>query len=803
MNNVIKISGLDCANCARELEEELQKINGVISVTVDFMAQKVHCDCPDEALEKVVYCCAHFEEVKVEEVIPSNLPVEPAVKSDICGRDDCDCRNHSHAHEIAQTQRVYGEKIKIANLCCANCARELEEELNKIEGVSATVDFINMRVLLNAQTSASREKAVYTITHFEDVKIVDGKAPQKNIIKTHLKDVILIAVSIALFIPALVLQLTGTTEELAGKISAWVLYGLSYLVIGHPVLVNTAKNIVKGKIFDENFLMTIASIGAIALGIFAGDGFVEGVAVMLLYQIGELLQSVAVGSSRNSISALMDLKSDFATLVENGVQRVISPDELRLGDKILIKAGEKVPVDCRVINGGTSFDMKSLNGEPLPRDVKEGDEILSGSINLSKVIEAEVIREYKNSAAAKILELVENSTAKKSKPEKFITKFAKYYTPAVCVAAVIVAALVPTVICAVYGVFGWETYQTWIYKALNFLVISCPCALVISVPLSYFGGIGRCAKSGILVKGSTCLDELALSTVAAFDKTGTLTEGSFTITGYTGENALALAAAAEKFSSHPIAAAFADIQTEYSAQNVEEIAGKGVRCTVNGKLLLCGNAKLLQENDVVFTPVQSVSTLVYVAFNGVFEGTVQIDDKLKDGVKEAIQNLKRGGVTRTVMLTGDLPERAEIIAGEAGLDGFKAGLLPGEKLTEAVELKKNGKLIYVGDGVNDAPVMTAADCAVSMGKVGSGAAIEASDVVLVSDNIALLPKGRKIAKGTRRIVVENITGSLLVKLAIMALSIGIAGFPLIISVVADVGVMLLAVINAMRTALIK
>ncbi len=803
MNNVIKISGLDCANCARELEEELQKIKGVISVTVDFMAQKVHCDCPDEALEKVVYCCAHFEEVKVEEVIPSNLPVEPAVKSDICGRADCDCHNHSHAPEIAQTPRVYGEKIKIANLCCANCARELEEELNKIEGVSATVDFINMRVLLNAQTSASREKAVYTITHFEDVKIVDGKAPQKNIIKTHLKDVILIAVSIALFIPALVLQLTGTTEELAGKISAWVLYGLSYLVIGHPVLVNTAKNIVKGKIFDENFLMTIASIGAIALGIFAGDGFVEGVAVMLLYQIGELLQSVAVGSSRNSISALMDLKSDFATLVENGVQRVISPDELRLGDKILIKAGEKVPVDCRVINGGTSLDMKSLNGEPLPRDVKEGDEILSGSINLSKVIEAEVIREYKNSAAAKILELVENSTAKKSKPEKFITKFAKYYTPAVCVAAVIVAALVPTVICAVYGVFGWETYQNWIYKALNFLVISCPCALVISVPLSYFGGIGRCAKSGILVKGSTCLDELALSTVAAFDKTGTLTEGSFTITGYTSENTLALAAAAEKFSSHPIAAAFADIQTEYSAQNVEEIAGKGVKCTVNGKLLLCGNAKLLQENDVVFTPVQSVSTLVYVAFNGVFEGMVQIDDKLKDGVKEAIQNLKRGGVTRTVMLTGDLPERAEIIAGEAGLDGFKAGLLPGEKLTEAVELKKNGKLIYVGDGVNDAPVMTAADCAVSMGKVGSGAAIEASDVVLVSDNIALLPKGRKIAKGTRRIVVENITGSLLVKLAIMALSIGIAGFPLIISVVADVGVMLLAVINAMRTALIK
>ena len=336
----------------------------------------------------------------------------------------------------------------------------------------------------------------------------------------------------------------------------------------------TVKNIAKGKIFDENFLMTLASVGAILLGIFAGDGFMEGVAVMLLYQLGELLQAVAVGSSRNSITKLMNLKSETATLLEGESQRVVSPEELRVGDVILIKAGEKVPADCRVKRGESSLDMKSLNGEPLPRQVRVGDEVLSGSINLSGVIEAEVAREYKNSAVAKILELVENSTAKKSKPEKFITKFAKYYTPVVCLLAAVVAGLVPTIYCAVNASFVWETYREWIYKALNFLVISCPCALVISVPLSYFGGIGRCAKFGILVKGSTCLDELALATVAAFDKTGTLTEGTFNVVNYTDDETLKLAAACEKFSSHPIAAAFAEVETDLKSHGRRRSGGQ-------------------------------------------------------------------------------------------------------------------------------------------------------------------------------------------------------------------------------------
>lgn len=781
MNSVIKIEGLDCANCARELEEELEKIQGVKSVTVDFMAQKVIADCAEDALEKIIFCCSHFEDVKV-------ISEETVMQS---------------GSKTPSADRVFGEKIKIANLCCANCARELEEDLNKIEGVSATVDFMNMRVILNADSAEARQKAVYAITHFEDVKIVKENE-KKSVFKTHLKDIICIIVAAALFIPAFVMDLTKLTQStIAAKIIAYIFYGTAYIAVGHPVLINTVKNIAKGKIFDENFLMTVASVGAIALGIFAGDGFAEGVAVMLLYQIGELLQGVAVGSSRNSISKLMELKSDTATLIENGVQRTISPDELRSGDRILIKAGEKIPVDCRIVSGETSLDMKSLNGEPLPRDVKEGDEILSGSINLTKVIEAEVIREYKNSAVAKILELVENSTAKKAQSEKFISKFAKYYTPVVCIAAIIVAALVPTVICAVQPPFAWAIYKEWIYKALNFLVISCPCALVISVPLSYFGGIGRCAKFGILVKGSTCLDELALAKIAAFDKTGTLTEGSFSIKNYTDNETLQLAAAAEKFSSHPIALAFEGVETSYTAENAEEVAGKGVKCLADGKVLLCGNAALLEENGVNFERVNSLSTLVYVAFNGEYVGVVEIDDSVKAGVKETVVWLKAQGVLYTEMLTGDLPARAAIVAEEAGLDGYKAALMPDEKLARAEELKQKGKLIYVGDGINDAPVMTCADCAVSMGNVGSDAAIEASDIVLVSDNLSLLPKGRKIAKGTRRIVYENIIGSLIVKLAIMALSIAIPTFPLIISVVADVGVMLLAVLNAMRVSLIK
>lgn len=768
-----KIEGLDCANCARELEEELNKIEGVASATVDFMAGKVILDCAENAIAPSLYCCNHFEDAKI-------------VEEDRAAEASSDCK-----------------KIKIANLCCANCGRELEEELNKLDGVSATVDFMNMTVILRADSREAYDKAVYSITHFEDVKIVeDGGGKKKSVFKENMVDIVAVIVSAAFFIPALImdeiLHLGGAYVYVA-----YALYGVAFAAAGYIVLWNTVRNIAHGRIFDENFLMTIASVGAVVLGITTGDGLFEGVAVMLLYRIGELLQSVAVGSSRRSITRLMDLKSETATLIKDGEQVIVSPESLTVGDKILIKAGEKIPVDCRILSGESALDMKSLNGEAMPRSVKEGDEVLSGSINISGVITAEVIREYKNSAVAKILELVENSTAKKAKPEKFITKFAKYYTPAVVVAALLVAGLVPTLICAVQGAYTWATYSEWIYKALSFLVISCPCALVISVPLAYFVGIGRSAKSGILVKGSTCIDELAKATVAAFDKTGTLTEGVFAIKAYSSEEALKLAACAEKFSSHTIAAAFNEVETSYVAEGAAEVAGRGVTCTVNGKTLLCGNAQLLSENGVEFTAKNSASTLVYVALDGTYVGVIEIDDRIKAGAAEAISELKKGGVKGAYMLTGDNAARADEVAKELGLNGVFAGLLPDEKLAKAEELKAQGGLIYSGDGINDAPVMTVANCAVSMGRVGSDAAIEASDIVLVSDNLKALPKARKIAKGTRAIVVENIVGSLVVKFAIMALSIAIPSFPLIVSIFADVGVMLVAVCNSLRTALIK
>ena len=772
MNNTIKITGLDCANCARELEEELAAIDGVRSVTVDFVAQKVVCDCEETVLSAIKHACNNFEDVKVVEEAPAEVSGDGG-----------------------------GKRIKIKNLCCANCARELEEELNSLEGVKATVDFMNMTVVLSAASPEAYESAIHAITHFEDVEIDEGKPRSKGVLRDHLKDIIQIALSVIFFIPAVVIDYV-----LPGDVWLYVsyaFYAAAFIPVAYPVIWNTARNLSKGKIFDENFLMTLAAVGAIVLGVFTGDGLMEGVAVMLLYQIGELLQSIAVGSSRRSIAGLMDLKAETATLLKDGETIVVSPEDLAVGDTILIKAGEKVPVDCRLSEGSTSLDTKSLSGEALPREVEEGDEILSGSINISKAVKAEVIRPYSSSAVAKILELVENSTARKAKPEQFITKFAKYYTPVVVIAAVLVAALVPTIICAVQGLYAWDTYREWIYRSLSFLVISCPCALVISVPLSYFGGIGRAAKFGILVKGSTCLDELARAKVAAFDKTGTLTEGTFAVKSSSSPLALGLAAAAEKYSSHPIAAAFAGIRTEFEATSPEELAGLGIRCQIDGKKVLCGNAKLLRGEGVEFTESDSPSTVIYVAMDGQYIGLVEVDDKIKSDAPKALAELKEGGIEKTVMLTGDSPRRAKVVAEELGITECAAGLLPDEKLQKAKELKAEGGLIYVGDGINDAPVMTVADCAVSMGKMGSDAAIEASDIVLVSDSLTSLSRARRIAKGTRSIVFQNIIGSLLLKFAIMILSVTVPGFPLIVAIFGDVGVMLIAILNSLRTSLIK
>ncbi|MCD8205657.1 MAG: cadmium-translocating P-type ATPase [Clostridia bacterium] len=764
--HVLQLKGLDCATCAAELEGVISALRGVESAVIDFVTQKAVIVADDEGLERAVSRCNNFEDVKV---------VGDSRKS------------------------LYDRKIKIKNLCCANCGRRLEDMLNKIDGVSANVDFMNMRIILNADNRTAYNRAIDTITGFEDIKIVDSLDRAKNVWKEHSKNIISICVSLALLVVALILDYGVSREE--GDVAYWIAVGIylcAYLAAAYDVLWLCAKNIAKGRIFDENFLMTVASVGALALGFVTGEGFYEGVAVMLLYQIGELFQGLAVGASRNSISSLMDLKSEEATVMAPGGGCVtVAPEDLMPGDMILVKAGEKIPTDGVIRSGSSGIDMKSLNGEPIPREVGVGDEVLSGGVNVSGVLEIEVTKEYKNCAVAKILDMVEYATAKKAPPEKFITKFARIYTPIVCALAVVVAAVVPTFVCLADSAFVWPTYETWIYKALDFLLISCPCALVISVPLSYFGGIGRCADFGILVKGSVNIDELAKAEIAAFDKTGTLTKGTFTVTKFSSPEALSLAAAAEKLSSHPIAAAFAATETDAMAEDAEEIAGRGVKCLSDGKVLLCGNLKLLRENGVEVEEVKSSSTLVYVALGGEYVGVVYIDDSPKDGARETVEALKKQGIRKCVMLTGDTPERAESIAKSLGLDECRAGLLPGDKLGAAEELKCEGKLLYVGDGINDAPVMVAADCAVSMGKIGSDAAIEASDIVLLTDSLNLLTKAKKIAVGTRRIVFENIIGSLAVKAVIMVLSI-VLTVPLVVGIVGDVGVMMLAVLNAMR-----
>ena len=772
MTKVIKIENLDCAACALELQEEIGKIEGVYDVSVDFVTQRISVEVGDAAvLRKVIDTANHFEEVRVvaEE---SAASVNPAMRV-----------------------------IKIENLHCAACAMELQEEIEKIDGVrEVSVDFITQKISVDVENDSVLKKVIKTANHFEKVKVVEteGAGPKKE---RHTKEILQIAIAAAVFLAGILVQYLWVERlEDAGIVPNVVMYAIylvAYFIVGYPVLISTCKNVAKGQVFDENFLMTLASIGAFIIG----EAF-EGVAVMLLYQIGELLQSIAVGSSRRSITELMGLRSESATLVQDGVQITVKPEELKIGDIILVKAGEKIPVDAVVTEGETALDTKSLTGEALPRNVKTGDEVLSGCINCGANICLRVVREYTDSAVAKILDMVENSASKKAEPEKFITKFAKYYTPIVCLLAVCLAIFPPLVICIVNGIFAWSTWADWISRALTLLVISCPCAIVISVPLTYFGGIGCAARYGILVKGATYLDTAAQVSVAAFDKTGTLTEGNFRIVNVSGsEETLLYAAAAEHESSHPLAKPFEEVQTPYKATAVEETAGRGVRCVVDGKRLAVGNAKLLAECGIAFEKADSVSTVVYVAADGEYLGYIEIDDSPKEEAADALRALKAAGVKKCFMITGDTEARALKVADEIGeIDKVCAGLLPDEKLKTVEGLKADGKVLYVGDGINDAPVMSVADCAFSMGKIGSGAAIEASDFVLVSDRLTAIPTAIRISKKTRSIVLQNLVFSIAMKVILMIFGV-IGILPLILAVFGDVGVMLLAVLNSIRMRL--
>lgn len=678
--------------------------------------------------------------------------------------------------------------IKIRNLHCAACAAELGEELQEIEGVEeAAVDFINQRVSLTYLSQEAFVLAVESISSFEKVEIIDENAPVRK--ERHVKELVSIGVSAALFAVALVI-------DLAFDLSPWIAFGLylaAFAAAGWSVVWEVCKNIPKafrggfhgGVLLDENLLMLVAAVGAFALGQNS-----EGAVVMLLYQIGEYLQTLAVGSSRKAITRLMQLKSDSALLCEGEEVREVAPEELAEGDLILLRTGDKIPADCVLTEGETQLDVKSLTGESLLRDVRAGDELLAGCVNEGAAVRARVVRPYSESAVAKILDLVENSSAKKAKPEKFISRFARYYTPVVVLLAVLVAVVPP--------LFDSFNFSRWVASALNLLVISCPCALIISVPLTYFSGVGALARKGVLAKGATYLDVLAKVRVAAFDKTGTLTEGRFSVAETLGEpRALTIAAAAERYSSHPLAQAFSDVETDVSVHDCREIPGRGLQATADGKRVLIGNLRMMEENGVNCPPVQTLASAVYVAEEGKYVGCVLIEDMVRPEAAQALSELKKAGVAHTVMLTGDGCARAEEAVRGLPVDEVRAELLPEQKLECARELRKEGTLLYVGDGINDTPVMAESDIAVAMGALGSDAAIEASDLVLVSDSLSALPKAVKIAKKTRRIVVQNIVFSIGVKVALMIASL-FGVIPLWLAVFGDVGVMLLAVLNSMR-----
>lgn len=616
-----------------------------------------------------------------------------------------------------------------------------------------------------------------------------------------------IAVSLIAFIVLIAVDKSiDLAREVGGRLGFLLplfLYLAIYLTIGYDVLFRAVRNILHGQVFDENFLMVIATLGAFALGIVKGslgqsaDGFEEACAVLIFYQIGEFFQRYATGKSRNSISALMDIRPDTANVLREGRTETVDPSEVNIGEIIAVNPGEKIPLDGVCVKGNTSLDTKALSGESLPREIAEGDAVLSGCVNMSSQIEVRVEKEFYDSTVSKILDLVENATDKKSKTENFITKFAKYYTPAVVFGA-LALLVIPG---AITG-----DWLVWTYRALSFLVVSCPCALVISIPLSFFAGIGASSKHHILIKGSDYLEQLARANIFVFDKTGTLTKGDFSVSAVYPEERrdeiLSLAAVAEQGSSHPIAKSIISAYGK-EAENgyaLTDVTGKGILAKNGGSVILCGNEKLMREYDIPYVGSTHAGTAVYVAKDGEFVGYIVISDTLKPEAADVISELNAMGA-RTVMLTGDNEDVARDVAKKAGVSEYKSSLLPADKVTEVEKLisekRKRDVVCFTGDGINDAPVLMRSDIGIAMGGVGSDAAIEASDIVLMQDDLSGLPLAKRIAKKTMKIAYQNIVFSIAVKLLILILSaLGIAD--MWVAVVGDVGVSVVAILNSMR-----
>lgn len=724
-------------------------------------------------------------------------------------------------------------KLLLNGLDCANCANKIEDKVNKINGVKeATVNFSTTILTAELKEESIKDEIINEIksivkklephvkveekTDSKEIKnntkactssccSSDNHETSKSEIHSHshemrkasegkigiLKDNWILILGAIIY--AIALLYNGNNSVIS-----IILFVGSYLVIGGEVIITAIKNILRGEVFDENFLMSIATVGAFFIG-----EYPEAVAVMLFYQIGEVFQGYAVNKSRKSISSLMNIRADYANVLRNDKEVKVSPEEVSLEEIIVIKAGERVPLDGTVIEGKSFLDTSALTGESVPREVKIGDEVLSGAINNNGVLKVKVNKEYGESTVARILELVENASNKKAPTEKFITKFSKVYTPIVVCIAVIVAVVPPLFI-------KDATFSEWIYKALSLLVVSCPCALVVSIPLGFFSGIGSASKKGILVKGGNYLEALKESEVVVFDKTGTLTKGVFKVTDINAKNIsedelLEITAIGESNSNHPIAVSIAKAYgkeiNKNEIESYKEVAGHGIEAVIKGKKVLLGNYKLMKSNNIFYDEVDTIGTIVHISIDGEYKGNIVISDEVKENVKEALAELKRVGIKKTIMLTGDSKIVADKVASDIGIDEVHAELLPGDKVNKIEEIlskkSSNGKVLFVGDGINDAPVLARADIGIAMGGVGSDAAIEAADVVLMKDKVEAISEAIRVSRRTSKILWQNIIFALAIKIAVMILVIfGLTN--MWAAVFADVGVTLLAVLNSMR-----
>jgi Cd2+/Zn2+-exporting ATPase len=771
-----KLKNLCCPVCAEKIQRHIRNLEGVKNATVDFPSQKLSIEFSDG--NGLVGTVARSEEIVRQ--------CEPSIEM------------------LETSSAAPGEKILfLTGLSCAGCAEKIETRVRQLDGVkTAVLDFAGQKLRIEAE---NREKLPSLVRQASEiVKEVDPAIRVSSSETQSAEDspfdwkrwlsYMGLCAGAVLFFVGLWLDLPRPLDL--------IVFSAAYLLVGGEVVIRSLKNISKGQIFDENFLMSLATLGAFAIGEYA-----EGAAVMLFYQVGEAFQRLAVNRSRKSITALMDIRPDFANLKSGGEVLKVSPEEVSIGDHIVVRPGEKIPLDGIVLEGHSSLDTSALTGESLPRDVEPGSSVLSGSINKSGLLTVEVSKEFGESTVSKILDLVQNAGSKKAPLENFITKFARYYTPVVVCVALGLAIVPPLTL-------PGAQFADWINRALVFLVVSCPCALVVSIPLGFFGGIGGASRNGILVKGSNYLEALSNVSTVVFDKTGTLTKGVFKVTkvvpvGRTEAEVLFYAAHAESNSSHPIAVS---VRKAYGQQihagkisEYEEIAGQGIKVKVGNDLVLAGNDKLLNNAGVSYEKSANTGSIVYLVINGIFAGHLVISDELKPDSARTVNDLKKIGVAKAVMLTGDNKIVGEKIGKEVGIDAVYAELLPQQKVERLEELEKStlkGKVVFVGDGINDAPVLARSDIGIAMGGVGSDAAIEAADVVLMTDEPSKIVDAIRIAKKTRSIVWQNIVFALGVKGVILVLgALGVA--TMWEAVFGDVGVTLIAVLNSMRAMKIK